>query len=268
MKRESWLSLVLVVVGLALQGAAWIWDSASQDVRVALTILSLLPGLAALVFQGTQSQGLRTWFPTFIAFLRANLPLSIVVLLSLGMLVVLPLIPATSYLGEVAMSIAVVLFSVSVFTFIRELGAQPSLRIVKGSTDAVYLLKDGVKHLIPEPLTLFFVLLDTYREIECVSDTQLALYREGQQLPSVSSCRLVKGSGPAIYLVWEGRRKHIPDPQTYNYFFSGKTPETLADADLETIPRTGTLRSVLSIRPTITIQGDVGEISLGVGKPQ
>lgn len=267
-KRESWFSLVSIIIGLALQGAAWIWDNAPQDVRILLIILSLLPSIAALLLQGAQSQGLRAWFSTFITFLRANSSLAIIALLSAGVLVVLPRIPGASYLSEVSMSIAVVLFAVSVFTLIRGLGAQPSLRVVKGSTDTVYLVKDGVKRHIPESLTLLFVLLDTYREIECVSDMEIALYREGQPLPSVTSCRLVKGSGPAIYVVWENHRKHIPDSQTYNYFFSGRSHEQLSDVDLEAIPRTGALRSVLSIRPTITIQGDVGEISVGVGKPQ
>jgi hypothetical protein len=268
MKKENWFSLVLVIIGLAFQGVAWIWDSVSQDLRVVLTILSLLPGLVALIFQGVQSQGMRAWFPTLIVFLRANIPLIIVVLLSLGALTVLPLIVAASYLEDVAMSISVVLFSVSIFSLIRGLGGQPSLRVVKGSTDAVYLVKDGVKRLIPNPLTMFFILLDTYREIECISDTQLALYREGQPIPDISSLRLVQGTGPAIYVVWEGQRKHIPDPPTYNYFFNGRKPEKLNDVDLEAIPRTGALRSILSISPTITIQGDVGEISLRLGRPQ
>ncbi len=270
MKRESWFSLLSILIGLALQGAAWIWDNAPQDVRILLTILSLLPSIVALLLQGAQSQGLRAWSSAFITFLRANSSLAIIALLSTGVLIVLPRIPGASYLSEVSMSIAVVLLSVSVFTLIRGLGAQPSLRVVKGSTDACYLVKDGVKRLIPEPSTLFFVLLDTYRALECISDMELALYREGQQLPKVTSCRLVKGSGPAIYVVWEGHRKHIPDPQTYSTFFEGRSPERLSDVDLEAIPRTGALHSVLSIpiRQTIAIQEDIGGVSMGVGKPQ
>lgn len=127
----------------------------------------------------------------------------------------------------------------------------------------MYLVKDGVKQYIPDPLTHFFVALDTYREMECISDVELKLYREGADLPGILSCELVKGSGPAVYVVWEGCRKHIPDGPTQKYFFRDKNPCELNDADLEEIPRTGALRSILSVGPTIAVHGDVGTITIG-----
>ena len=268
MKRESWFSLLSVLIGLALQGAAWIWDDAPQNLRVLLTVLSLLPSFVVMLLQGVESQGVRAWFTSFVTFLRVNSPLAIMTLLSVGVLIVLPKVSSGSYLTEMSVSAAIVLLTVSVFNLIRGLGAQPSLRVLKGSSDKVYLVRDGVKRHIPDPLTTFFVLLDTYREIECVSDMELNLHREGQQLPSISGCELVKGSGPPIYVIWEDQRKHIPDPPTYNYFFKERLPKELSDVDLEAIPRTGALRSILSISPTITVHGDVGEISVGFGGPQ
>lgn len=261
MRRENLFSLFAVLLGLALQGAAWIWADVPQDFRVLLTILSLLPILLAMMLQGIESQGVRAWLASFRTFLQVNSSLLIMAILSLGVLVV-TLIGARSYLADVAVSGATVLLTISVFTLIRGLGAQPSLRVVKGSGDKVYLVKDGVKRYIPDPLTMFFVLLDTYREVECISDTELKLLREGAELPRISSCDLVKGSGPAIYVIWEGHRKHIPDVPTWQHFFPNKARRELSDAELEEIPRTGALRSILSTRPTITVHGDVETISI------
>jgi hypothetical protein len=142
---------------------------------------------------------------------------------------------------------------------------QPYLRIVKGLGDAVYLVENGIRRHIPDPPTHMFVHLDTFAPLERISDLELSVYREANPLPSISSCELVKGSGSSVYVIWEGRRKLLTDEATIKAFFDERQPKEIPDTELEKIPRAGTLPSILSLRPSITIQGDVGAIN--VGKP-
>ena len=246
-------------MGLALQGAAWVLPSAPQEVRVSLSVLSIL---LVIFSQGSRYEGLRAWLVSFTTLLTANYPLVIAAILSGAVIVGLSstgetdLIVATRFVmtGLLAASLSALIMSQS---------RQPSVKVVKGSSDRAYLVEDRIKRCIPDPLTLVFILLDTYCEVERISDLELKLYREGKSLPRISACDLVKGSGPAVYVIWEGHRKHIPDPPTFQYFFANQNVRELSDADLEDIPRTGTLRSILSIQPTVTVHGNVENITIG-----
>lgn len=268
MSKENMFSLILYMVTAIVQGVAWVSPDIPQNTRILWVILSLLLPLLAVVVQGASSQGIRAWLSSTAAFLRMNYPLAFLAGFSLLVLVFIPYVNGRAitdkaFLSDTAMSVAVVLFTISLFTLARGVGAQPSLRVVKGSGDKVYLVKDGIRQNIPDPQTISFVLLDTYRDIECISDKELQLYREGEPLQKLSQCRLVKGNGPAVYIVWGGKRKHIPDPPTRDYFFKDRSAEELSDSALEEIPRTGALPSVSSLRPTITVHGNVENISLG-----
>src|SRR4030095_6708809 len=116
MRQESKFSLAVILIGLLLQGLAWIWVDAPQDIRVLLTIFSLLPVLFAIILQGVESQGIRAWWPSFLAFLGNNSLLVIMTILSTGILVVLPIVGINSYLSEIAISCATVLLAISLFT--------------------------------------------------------------------------------------------------------------------------------------------------------
>gem|GEM_PF-3335294 len=162
----------------------------------------------------------------------------------------------------------VALLTASLFGLVLGRRDQPSIRVVQGSSDKSYLIEDGIKRLIPDPLTHDFVMHDTYRQTERISDLELGLYRTGNPLPKISDCRLVKGSGPSQYAIWEGRRKHLPDGPTKEYFFSDREPGELTDAELEEIPRTGALRTILA---GIGSQGNIivnGQVTWVVGKQE
>jgi hypothetical protein len=259
MRKENNGSLVFVVIGLALQGAAWLWPNAPIEVRAALSIFSVL---LVIFVQVGRYEEVRAWFTLFKNLWVANYPLIVAAVFAGAGII------ALSTIGETSLTIATRLImtgllAACISVLILGQSRRPSIRVVKGSSDKVYLIEDGVKRHIPEPLTLLYILLDTYCDIERISDSELNLYREGNILPTISSCELVKGSGPEIYVIWEGHRKHIPDPPTLEQFFHGRIPRELSAADLEGIPRTGTLRSILSFQPTITIQGNVENLSIG-----
>jgi len=173
---------------------------------------------------------------------------------------VFPNIPNPDLLSKMRF-VMVAILAASLCSLVLGRGRQPSVRIVKGSSDKVYLIEDSTKRHIPDPLTHDFIMLDTYRQTERISDLELRLYPMGKPLPKVSECRLVKGGGPAQYVVWEGRRKHIPDEPTAEHFFQGRQPEKISDIDLEEIPRTGGLRSILAsagVDLSITINAGEG----------
>lgn len=130
MQRERAITLFAILIGLLLQGAAWVLSDAPQDVRVLLTILSLLPIMLAIALQGIESQGVRARLSSLGTFLRINGSLVFLAFLSIGVLIVLGRAGNDSYLTEVAVSLATVLLAISLFTLIRGLGTQPSLRIV------------------------------------------------------------------------------------------------------------------------------------------
>src|SRR5688500_15235033 len=109
MRKESLFSLIVILIGLLFQGVAWIWVDASKDIRVLLTILSLLPVLFAIILQGVEVQGVKAWWSSFWAFLANNSLLVVMVILSTGVLIVLPIVGISSYLAELAITFATVL---------------------------------------------------------------------------------------------------------------------------------------------------------------
>jgi len=249
-------SLAIAVISIILQAAAWIWPNAPQEARVCVSITSVV---LVLFSQGSGYESLKSRIRALVAFLVTNYPLLLASLLSGIVIIVAPTRLQFDLLASTN-SIMVAILAASLAALVLKFSRKPSIRVVKGSSDDVFLVQDGIKRYIPDPLTHDFVTLDTYRQTERISDLELRFYPTGNPLPSISECRLVKGSGPSVYVVWEEHRKHIPDDQTREYFFAGKPIEEMNDADLEKIPRTGALRTVLAgIGPgaSITIRGDV-----------
>jgi len=78
-----------------------------------------------------------------------------------------------------------------------------------GSDGRLYLLDRGQKRPIPN-LVVFRALGYSEADVLLVPDAELARYPTGDPL-SV----LLKGSGPEIYLMEDGRRRHIPDMTTF-----------------------------------------------------
>lgn len=249
-------SMFIAIVSIFLQAIAWIWPNVDSWIRVSVSILSVV---LVLFSQRSSYEGFRAWLVALLTYLVANYPLLLASFFSGAVILGFPNILDIDLLMRVRFVMAAVL-AASLCSLVMGRGRQPSVRVVKGSSDKVYLIEDGVKRYIPDPLTHDFIMLDTYRQTERVSDLELRLYPTGKPLPRISECELVKGSGPAQYVIWEGRRKHIPDGPTVEYFFRGKQVREISDVELEEIPRTGALRSILAsagIATSITIRGDV-----------
>lgn len=255
-EKKDYSSLIISLVAVVLQGVAWILPNVSQTVRVSALIVSVV---IVLFSQPGSYQGFRARLAPLVALVAARWPLLLAAVLSGVVILGLPgqLDPN---LAAGTRLIMVALLTASLVGLVLGRRDQPSVRVVLGSSDKAYLIEDGIKRLIPDPLTHDFIMLDSYRLTERISDLELNLYRTGKPLPKVSECQLVKGSGPPQYVVWEGRRKQLPDGPTKEYFFPNIEPQELNDAELEEIPRTGSLRTILAGiggQGNIIIHGDV-----------
>lgn len=249
-------SLTIAIVSIVLQASAWILPDAASWIRVSVSILSVV---LILFSPRSRYEGFRAWLRTLLTYLFANYPLLLATFLSGAVILGVPNILDPDLLTRMRFIMAAIL-AASLCSLVLGRGRQSSIRIVKGSSNKVYLIEDSAKRHIPDPLTHDFIMLDTYRQTERISDLELGLYPTGKPLPKISECDLVKGSGPAQYVVWEGRRKHIPDGPTVEYFFSGIQVKEMSEDELDEIPKTGELRSILAgagVSPTITINGNV-----------
>ena len=109
-------------------------------------------------------------------------------------------------------------------------------RLAKGSSQAVYLIDQGKKYLIPNP-SMFNQWGFKWSEICLVSDSLLA------SIPSAPILtRLAKGSSPAVYLIDQGKKYLIPNPFTFNHWgFYWSDIRTLSDSFLSSIPSAPTI---------------------------
>ncbi len=263
-EKKDYSSLIISIVALLLQAAAWMLPTVSQAVRISALIISVV---IVLFSQPGSYQGFRARLAPLIALLAVKWLLLLAAILSGIVILSLP----GSFEPDIAVGtqlIMVALLTASLVGLVLGRRDQPSIRVVLGSSDKAYLIEDGIKRFIPDPLTHDFVMLDTYRQTERISDLELGLYQTGNPLLKISDCRLVKGSGPPQYAIWNGRRKQLPDGPTKEYFFSDKKPDELTDAELEEIPRTGALRTILA---GIGSQGNIiinGEVTWVVGRQE
>ena len=110
----------------------------------------------------------------------------------------------------------------------------PSLvlsNLVKGSGPAVYFIENGQKRLIPDPAT-FSAWGFRWLEIRVVSDEILGALPTGFSLS-----RLAKGSSPAVYLIDQGKKYHIPNPSMFNQWgFKWSEIHLVSDSLLASTP--------------------------------
>jgi len=238
MRREQrqYGSLTIVILTTILQVAAWMWPSISINIRASVSVFAMI---LILFSQSDKAYGIVARVKALLAFLYVNYLLVAAAVFAGGSIFLLP-----EENTEIALLMTAFL-AASLSSLVLKRTNQFSVRIVKGSGDEVYLVEDGIKQHIPNELTRDFIMLDTYRQIERISDVELRLLPTGASLPNIGDCKLVRGTGHPIYLIWRERRKHIPDVPTLHYFWEQRQPENISDADLENIPRTGSLPSVL-----------------------
>jgi hypothetical protein len=117
-----------------------------------------------------------------------------------------------------------------------ELGADEGL-LVKGSDDAVYLIEAGERRWITDAQTFECRGLD-WNAIQTISDAQLNSISRGQDFPSRTNDTLLKGSGPAVFIMQDCQRRWITSPEIFNSLgLDWAAIQTISDRDLEAIPR-------------------------------
>lgn len=231
------------LIGVVLTAAAWLWPQAPAQIRFGVCITFIL----TLMFSQTaKNQGFQAWITSLRKLLILNYPMAISALLSGAAIFGISTFPESNLLIA-ARFVLTGLLAASLVLLRLGKDRDASIRVVKGSGDKIYFVEDRIKRHIPNPLTLAFVLLEARSNVERISDTELRLLREETPLPDIASCETVKGEGPSIYVIWEGKRKHIPDQLTLDYFFVDRQAKVLSDAELEEIPRSGGLPSIVTL---------------------
>ena len=127
-------------------------------------------------------------------------------------------------------------------------------RLIQANTPTIYFVHDRIKYPIPDPPTLNYVALEQQLQIlERVSTIELNAYPEGRPIASILSLRLVQGpkdGDGASFLVENGRRRWIPNPDTFGTLGldMGKL-EILSHEKLAEIPLGPPIRNVLGKQP-------------------
>ena len=84
--------------------------------------------------------------------------------------------------------------------------------LIKASGPEIYLLKDGVRHWVPDGPTLIR-LRKEFGDVKLITDSELHSYSQGKDLPSLSP-RIVKSSGGEWFLLLDERRRQILGQET------------------------------------------------------
>jgi surface antigen len=88
--------------------------------------------------------------------------------------------------------------------------------LAKGSGDAVYLIEGNQRRLIPNPETLG-ALGFNWSAVQVISDADLNDISLGLPLPSGQHGTLLRAIGtPGVYIMENGKRRLIPNPETFN----------------------------------------------------
>jgi len=107
--------------------------------------------------------------------------------------------------------------------------------LIKGSAPVIYLVIDGARRRIPDPTTFNVLGLD-WRAVMTVSDAQLDSIPNGATYPPLRG-RLVRGQGPATYLLENGTRRWIINMDVFRrHGFQLRDVQVIPDEALESIP--------------------------------
>ncbi len=109
-------------------------------------------------------------------------------------------------------------------------------RLIQGAGPTVYLVKGGEKRAIPDPATLNYVALGHELQLlERVSTVELNAYPEGEPITSIWEYSLIRGPDHAIYWIEDGKRRWIPNPDTFTNL--GLDPTRVEDKPKEELSR-------------------------------
>lgn len=114
-------------------------------------------------------------------------------------------------------------------------GQRQSRALIRGSGPEVYFQEGGRRHWIPDERT-FDALGFDWKSIQHISDRKLNEMPRGSDYPALTSS-IVKGSGPKVFILENGRRRWIPDEHTFqSRGLRWDAVQTLTDGELESIP--------------------------------
>jgi hypothetical protein len=133
------------------------------------------------------------------------------------------------------------------------------------SRGEVFLIRDGQRHWIPDPQTLTSQW--SWDLVETLPDDQVYVIPMGDPIPSVATgrkfpdgCLLASPPDAPIYVVLNGARRWIPDPQTFNARgYDWNDVEAVSATELGLIPLGTPIPSVK------TLSVDTGNVFLGNG---
>lgn len=110
-------------------------------------------------------------------------------------------------------------------------------RLVKGSDARVYLIEAGERRWIPDPPTFECRGLD-WNAIQTIADADLNSIPRGRDFPSRADGTLLKGTGPAVFLMQNCERRWITSEEVFNRLgLHWDAIQTISDQDLEAIRR-------------------------------
>ncbi|MBI3975440.1 MAG: hypothetical protein HY334_03525 [Armatimonadetes bacterium] len=88
----------------------------------------------------------------------------------------------------------------------------PDGSLLKGSGSAVYVMENGLKRHIPNPVT-FAAQGFLWGNVNRIADSSLNAIPTGDPLPDVGADgSLLKGSGSAVYVMQDGLKRHVTSP--------------------------------------------------------
>ncbi|MDF0665813.1 MAG: PLAT/LH2 domain-containing protein [Nitrospira sp.] len=109
--------------------------------------------------------------------------------------------------------------------------------LIKGSGAAVYLIEAGERRWIPDPQTFNCRELD-WNAIQTITDADLNSIPRGQDFPSRADGTLLKGAGPAVFLMQSCERRWITSQEVFNRLgLNWGAVQTVSDRDLDAIRR-------------------------------
>jgi hypothetical protein len=109
--------------------------------------------------------------------------------------------------------------------------------LIKGSDAAVYLMEAGERRWIPDQETFNCRQLD-WNAIQTIPDVELSSIRRGPDLSSRANGTLLKGSGPAVFMMENCERRWVTSPEVFNSLgLDWAAIQTVLDRDLDLIPR-------------------------------
>lgn len=114
--------------------------------------------------------------------------------------------------------------------------------LLRGAETKVYIISAGYRRLIPNTGT-FDALGYRWEDVQAIPDQELAAIPELQPLSAKNDLTfkdgtLIKGSGTAVYVISIGRRRLIPDPQTFDALgYKWDQVKQIFDEQLNAIPQ-------------------------------